>query len=147
MQKLLHISEALSIAIHVCLWIATDDPAYQPSAEIAQTLGFSYHHFAKVIQRLVREGILETVRGAKGGIRLAQPAADITLLRLYEATGGAPLKPHRCLLDPDICDGRACSLGYIIEAENNRLHDILERTTLAGLSRSFDRSKIGNPAK
>jgi Rrf2 family protein len=142
MPGLLNIPEAMSIALHTCLWIADGDRAFRPSPEIAKNLGFSYNHFAKVVQRLVRAGLLETERGPKGGIRLARTPKTISMLEIYEAAGGEPLRPHRCLLDPKICAGRACALGHLIESENERLHKTMKQTTLAGLARSFDKTQL-----
>lgn len=142
MPGLLNIPESMSIALHTCLWIVDDPRAFRPSPAIAKELGFSYHHFAKVVQRLVHAGLLETERGPKGGIRLARDPRKISMLDVYEAAGGEPLRPHRCLLDPKICAGRACALGRLIESENDRLYKTMKQTTLAGLARSFDRSKL-----
>ena len=142
MPGLLNVPESMSIALHTCLWVADGNPAFRPSPEIAKNLGFSYNHFAKVVQRLVHAGVLETERGPRGGIRLARDPKAITLLDVYEAAGGEPLRPHRCLLDPKICAGRACALGHLIESENARLHKTMQETTLAGLARSFDKSKL-----
>ena len=143
MPGLLNVPEGLSIALHTCLWIAdAGDRPFRPSPEIAKNLGFSYNHFAKVVQRLVHAGLLETERGPKGGIRLARDPKAVTMLDVYEAAGGEPLRPHRCLLDPKICAGRACALGHLIESENARLHKTMQETTLAGLARSFDKSKL-----
>jgi Rrf2 family protein len=142
MPGLLNIPEAMSIALHTCLWIADGDRAFRPSPEIAKNLGFSYNHFAKVVQRLVRAGLLETERGPKGGIRLARTPKTISMLEIYEAAGGEPLRPHRCLLDPKICAGRACALGHLIESENERLHKTMKQTTLAGLARSLDKTQL-----
>ena len=142
MPGLLNIPESMSIALHTCLWIADGDRTFRPSPAIARNLGFSYNHFAKVVQTLVRAGLLETERGPKGGIRLARDPKHVTMLEIYEAAGGEPLPAHRCLLDPQICAGRACALGHLIESENNRLHKTMQQTTLAGLARSFDKSKL-----
>ena len=142
MPGLLNIPESMSIALHTCLWIVDDPRAFRPSPAIAKELGFSYHHFAKVVQRLVHAGLLETERGPKGGIRLARDPRKISMLDVYEAAGGTPLRPHRCLLDPKICAGRACALGRLIESENDRLHKTMKHTTLAGLARSFDKAQL-----
>ena len=143
MPGLLNIPEGLSIALHTCLWIAdAGDRPFRPSPEIAKNLGFSYNHFAKVVQRLVHAGLLETERGPKGGIRLARDSKSLTLLDIYEAAGGEPLRPHHCLLDPSVCKGCACGLGRLIEKENARLHKTMKETTLASLVRSFDRSQL-----
>ena len=115
---------------------------FRSSPALAKELGFSYHHFAKVVQRLVRSGLLETERGPKGGIRLARAPRTITLLDVYEAAGGEPLRPHRCLLDPKICAGRACAFGHLVERENELLHRKMKQTTLANLARSLDKTQL-----
>ena len=143
MPGLLNIPEGLSIALHTCLWIAdAGDRPFRPSPEIAKNLGFSYNHFAKVVQRHVHAGLLETERGPKGGIRLARDPKKLTLLDVYKAAGGEPLAPHRCMLDPKICAGRACAFGHLVERENELLHRKMLKTTLAGLAKSFDRSQL-----
>jgi Rrf2 family protein len=142
MPGLLNIPESMSIALHTCLWIADDSRDFRPSPKIAQELGFSYNHFAKVVQRLVHAGLLETERGPRGGIRLARDPQKTSMLEIYEAAGGEPLRPHRCLLDPKICAGRACALGHLIESENGRLHKTMKQTTLASLARSLDKTQL-----
>lgn len=142
MPGLLNIPEGLSIALHICLWIADGKRAFRPSPKIAKELGFSYNHFAKVVQRLVHAGLLETERGPRGGIRLARDPKAVSMLEIYEAAGGEPLRPHRCLLDPSVCKGGACALGRLIETENDRLHKTMKQTTLAGLARSFDKTQL-----
>ena len=142
MPGLLNVPESMSIAIHTCLWVADGNQTFRPSPKIAKDLGFSYNHFAKVVQRLEHAGLLETERGPKGGIRLARDSKSLTLLDIYEAAGGEPLRPHHCLLDPSVCKGCACGLGRLIEKENARLHKTMKETTLASLVRSFDKTQL-----
>ena len=145
MQGFLNIPAAVSIGLHTCLWMAAGDQPSYSSAAIARHLGFSYHHVAKVVQRLGRAGIIAATRGSKGGIRLARDPRRLTLLDIYLAAGGTPREPHRCLLDPSICPGRACAFGHLVERENNRLHHTMQKTTLARLARTFDRNQLESP--
>jgi Rrf2 family transcriptional regulator, iron-sulfur cluster assembly transcription factor len=64
-------------------------------ADIAQRTGVPVAHLAKVVQSLVRAGLVETTRGRRGGVRLARPADDIVLREVIEAVQG-PLRFLRC---------------------------------------------------
>ena len=142
MPGLLNVPESMSIALHTCLWIADGERAFRSSPKIAKELGFSYNHFAKVVQKLVHAGLLETERGPRGGIRLARDSKSLTLLDIYEAAGGPPLPAHRCLLDPSVCKGCACGIGRLIEQENARLHKKMKETSIASLVRSLDKTQL-----
>ena len=143
MLGLLNISEAMSIALHTCAWLADDPEKFHSARQISDKLGFSAHHFAKVVQQLVRAGILETERGPSGGAKLARNAAAITLLEIYVAAGGNP-DTKGCLLKSNICDGKSCMLGKLMAAENKRLLILLRKTTLASLVRSLKKNRKAN---
>lgn len=140
MLGLLNISEAMSIALHTCACLAEDPSRFHSARQISDKLGFSPHHFAKVVQQLARAGLLETERGPAGGAKLARDAGDITLLEIYIAAGGTP--DHKgCLLKSNICDGTSCTLGKLMAAENKRLVTLLKKTTLASLVHSLKKNR------
>jgi len=145
MLGLLNISEAMSIALHTCVCLAEDPERFHSARQISEKLGFSANHFAKVVQQLVRAGLLETERGPSGGAKLARPAAKITLLDIYVAAGG---NPHckGCLLKHDICKGSSCALGKLMARENKRLAILLKTVTLDSVVRSLKRNRIGKKA-
>jgi len=143
MLGLLNISEAMSIALHTCAWLADDQKRFHSARQISERLGFSTHHFAKVVQQLVRAGLLETERGPAGGCRLARPASEVTLLEIYVAAGGNPIYKG-CLLKHDICQGDGCALGKLMAKENARLIKLLKTVKLDSVVRSLKRNRIGN---
>lgn len=56
-------------------------PARQLSvADLAASLGASPHHLAKVLRTLGRAGLVESVRGARGGYRCVANAKRVTLM-------------------------------------------------------------------
>ena len=139
MLGLLNISEAMSIALHTCAWLAGNPETFSSARTISAKLGFSPHHSAKVVQQLVRAGILETERGPAGGARLARRPEDITLIDIYIAAGGVPDYTD-CLLKHEICDGKSCALGQLMTKENKRLIALLKRTSLASIVRSLKKN-------
>jgi Rrf2 family transcriptional regulator, nitric oxide-sensitive transcriptional repressor len=104
-------------------------------AEMAQNYGISHHHLTKVVNDLSRQGLVQTVRGRSGGVRLAQPAAQIRLgavvrasepdFRLVEcfdkATNTCPLTPF-CQLKRVLQGALA---AYLAELDQVTLADLL----------------------
>lgn len=136
MASLVRVSEAASIAIHTCLWLASESDAYHRSGRICEVLRFSTAHFAKVMQTLARAGLVTSVRGPTGGTRLARPAHDITLLTIYEAVDG-PARRTECLLAPEVCRSSCCALGSKLAEHNDALCRLLAATTLETLARNL----------
>lgn len=67
------------------------------AAQIAERYRLPPTVVAKVIQRLVKEGIALGTRGVAGGYRLARPAAEIPLLDIVEVFEG-PRGESECVL-------------------------------------------------
>lgn len=55
--------------------------------DIATAEGMSTEHAAKMMRVLRKAGIVESVRGASGGYRLARPAEEITIWEVLTALG------------------------------------------------------------
>jgi Rrf2 family transcriptional regulator, nitric oxide-sensitive transcriptional repressor len=73
--------------------------------------GLSRNHLHKVVQELAALGVVRTLRGARGGVALARPAAEIrlgslvrqleadqSLVECFRADGGACVLTPRCRL-------------------------------------------------
>jgi len=73
-----------------------------PLREIAAQEKLPQGFLSKIFQRLVRQGLLESNRGAHGGYTLARPAPVITLRQILEAIEGPDLF-DRCLFSYRRC--------------------------------------------
>ncbi|KKB86772.1 hypothetical protein VW29_00485 [Devosia limi DSM 17137] len=73
-------------AIRALVYCAVNQPGLSRVADIARAYGISELFLFKLIKPLVENGLIETVRGRHGGIRLGKPAADITLLETIRLT-------------------------------------------------------------
>jgi Rrf2 family protein len=138
-------SEAASIAVHASLRMARTPKRLTRSGEICKIFTFSESHFAKVMQALARAGVVESVRGPRGGTRLARPPQAITLLEVYEALDG-PFNEDRCLLSPKVCTTRCCPIGREITRLNRELRKTLAGATLQAMSAATDWSRFEKPA-
>ncbi|HYW81468.1 MAG TPA: Rrf2 family transcriptional regulator [Thermoguttaceae bacterium] len=129
----MNISEAVSLAIHTMAVLATNDRQRLRNQAIAELLGASGHHLAKVMQRLVKAGLVDSACGPQGGFLLGKPATKVSLLAIYEAIEG-PLPDQMCLLNEPHCRGGCCILGQTLYSIHRQLRDYLHDTTLAELA-------------
>jgi Rrf2 family protein len=69
-------------------------PAHWSTAEeIALATRAPIEYLRKILQRLVRSGILASGRGRRGGFRLVRDPAQVSLLELFESIHG-PIGPE-----------------------------------------------------
>ncbi len=117
--------------------------------EIAQAYGISENHLVKVVHRLGQTGLVETVRGRGGGLRLAVPPERIRVgevVRLTEEGLGpvecfTPQGEPRPRAPTDAAGGAGCVIAGPCGLQRT-LHEalraymaVLDRTTLADLLR------------
>jgi len=83
------LSDGVEWGLHCCTLLALlPDDAALPASRLAEFHGVPAAYLAKHLQALSRAGIVEAVAGARGGYRLARPAAEVTLLDVVEAVEG-----------------------------------------------------------
>jgi Rrf2 family transcriptional regulator, nitric oxide-sensitive transcriptional repressor len=73
-------------ALRCLMLLAMRDGRPVPIPEIARTMSISEDHLAKIVQRLVRLGYVQTTRGRLGGVRLAREPREINLGEFVRST-------------------------------------------------------------
>lgn len=124
------ISEASSLALHTMAYLAAHPGRLISNRVIARELGVSAAHLSKVLQRLARAGLLESLRGPTGGFRLGRPAGEISLMEVYEAIDGK-FQPSSCLLGRPVCRGGKCVLGELGRNLERQTREYLLNTKLS----------------
>lgn len=128
------LSDAANLAFHSMLVLSSQPAGTQQSvAYLAQYLGVSENHLAKVMQRLAKVGLVVSRRGPKGGFVLGRPSKDITLLEIYETMEG-PLSHRTCMLEQPICKGDCCLMGHLLDTVQDQLRAHLTNTSLADVT-------------
>jgi Rrf2 family iron-sulfur cluster assembly transcriptional regulator len=90
-------------------------------------------HLRKLLQRLVRAGLVESVRGVAGGFRLARRPEEIDLLSAVEAVQGK-LAVNRCLLGRRGCPRQKdCPLSAKLAQIQEGLGALFRNVKLADL--------------
>jgi Rrf2 family iron-responsive transcriptional regulator len=124
-----------SYAIRTLIYCAVNAPELSRVADIAKAHAISELFLFKLIKPLVENGLIETVRGRHGGIRLGRPASEITLLDTIRLTEDS-FAMAECFEGGDItcplvsnCDVNS-ALGEALQA----FFAVLDSYTIADLS-------------
>lgn len=129
MTKIFGFSEASYIALHCMGLIAENKGGKLSIREMAEKLGVSEAHLAKVILRLSRSELINTTRGPGGGAVLAKPAKDITYLEIVESIEG-PILDHGCVFGREKCVYKNCMFKGFLSKVTNETRAWLESNTL-----------------
>lgn len=99
------ITREADYAIRIVLSLARHAPKPAPvSAEsVSEEMAIPYRFVRKIAGKLVRAGIVRSLRGRTGGLRLARRPATISLLDVLYAVDPATVTLNLCLLDPSAC--------------------------------------------
>ncbi len=101
--------------------------------EIAESQKISEKYISRLIIELRRAGLVQSVRGSRGGYRLAQRPADLTLLKIIETMEG-PIRLVECLSTPEYCQqSDDCVARSVWDLVNHDIRQKLESLTLQDL--------------
>jgi Rrf2 family protein len=123
-------------AVRCVLYLARQEGRIANVGLIAEKMNIPKSFLAKILQRLVRESIVESSRGMNGGFRLLKKPENITLLEMLTIIQGvAPV--NTCAIDKRRCELNAqCSVHPIwveIRTEIERSLGVKTIADLAGL--------------
>ena len=128
------LTQASELAVRSLVVIAleSDGEPLTPRA-LASRMDCSASYLSKVLGSLTRAGILSSVRGARGGVLLARPTAEITLLEVVEACDGFLVANYCRQLDP--VPEAVCGFHVAMKEIHDTMVGMLTRWTLADLLR------------
>ena len=121
-------------AVRTLVYCAVNQPGLSRVADIARAYGISELFLFKLIKPLVENGLLETVRGRHGGIRLGKPAEDITLLETIRLTE-ENFALAECFEDGNDCPlVGECDLNGALREALGAFFTVLQSYTIADLA-------------
>jgi Rrf2 family cysteine metabolism transcriptional repressor len=113
--------------------------------DIAERQEISLPYLEHLIIPLISAGIIKSIRGAKGGIKLSKEPREIKLNEVMRILEG-PLAPADCLRDAKSCRRSGfCATQDIWDEMGKAMEKVLESTTLQDLAER-QISKQGKPA-
>lgn len=128
----MYLTQHTDYGLRVLIYTAINDDTLVNISTIADTYGISKSHLMKVVTALVKGGFLSSIRGKRGGLKLAMPAEDINIgavvrhlepMQLVECMGDR----NDCLITP------SCRLSGILGGAVKSFFNYLDGFTLADL--------------
>lgn len=129
-------STACEYAIRALAELAHQPERFVPLKALAQRGGIPVHFLGKILQDLVRAGVLASAKGPRGGFRLARRPEELTLFEVKRVIDG-PVELKRCALGlPQCSDEQPCSHHELWSSIRKQVEDFMKLTTVAELGRA-----------
>ncbi|MFA5505579.1 MAG: Rrf2 family transcriptional regulator [Vulcanimicrobiota bacterium] len=146
---MLKLTTKSSYGLRACLTLAASNDRLS-SAEIAEREQIPRRYLEQILSSLRQSGLVQSVRGAKGGYSLGKPPEQITVAQLVKSVEGI-LPPMLCTnpeLQSETCrsDSDCNCRGLCSELESS-VARVLEGTTLADIlsgRKSLSTTTTGN---
>ena len=121
------------------------DAASASAREIAEAYDIPVELMAKVLQRLVRRGLLTSHQGTRGGYRLSRSASMISVADVIQAIDG-PLTVTACSTDAENCGQYSkCSIRDPLWRIKDRIVAALATCSLQEMSADVPIEHVGAP--
>jgi len=126
---MLRLSKFADYGTQVMVYMAKDG-AVHSATEVSAELGIAAPTVSKILKMLVREDLVESVMGAKGGYRLSRDPAEINIAEIINAMDG-PISITECS-GTTICEREStCSTRSNWQGINHIIQNALEKVNLA----------------
>jgi Rrf2 family protein len=141
----MEITRQADYAIRAILFLSEKEGnGRSPTNVIAREKHIPPSFLAKIISQLSVAGLVQTSRGARGGVTLARPSNQINLLEVIEAIDG-PIQINECALDREACPfGKDCAVAPLWSDLQEEMVTRLRTTTFATLVRSNGKPASSN---
>jgi Rrf2 family protein len=142
---LMQVPRRVDYGLRAVIYLSVQDPERCCSiTEIAKQQGVPKKFLEKIIQDLIRSGLIKSKRGACGGYTLARSADEISFYEVIEALEG-PIAVNACMDEHMSCDQLPpCSMLNVWSEVQRKVTEVLTSTTIADLKRKPCRDLIGS---
>jgi len=127
---MLRISKMADYGTIILTTMAKEPDRTRSVAEIVSFTGLPVPSVSKLLKRFIREGLVLSLRGAKGGYRLSRSPAEISTAQILQAIDG-PIGVTECSSHPGACHHEAgCQVRANWQMVNRAMLKALEQITL-----------------
>lgn len=126
-------SQATDYALHaMCYLVATEPDNPVSVQQLAEKLGVSPTYLSKMLTKLVKAGLIQSISGANGGYRLRRNREEITFLDVIHAIEGTA-SLFECGLD----HGSECLIQQVVTEAELQMEQYLKNKKIYELAGQF----------
>jgi Rrf2 family iron-responsive transcriptional regulator len=133
----MRLTKQTNYAVRIMMYCAANGEKLSRIPEIAKAYDVSELFLFKILQPLHKAGLVDTIRGRNGGVRLGRPADKITLLDVVRVTEES-FSMAECFDDGEsdcpLID--SCGLNSALRKALNAFFDVLSQYTIDDLVKS-----------
>jgi Rrf2 family nitric oxide-sensitive transcriptional repressor len=131
----MRLTQYSTFALRTLQYVALHDPDLVTVDDVSRAHRISKAHLVKVAHELGQRGYVQTIRGRKGGMRLARPADQITVGEIVRWTE-APLELVECFNpETNTCPLEGvCHLSRGIQRALRAFLSVLDDMTIADIT-------------
>jgi Rrf2 family protein len=132
----MNLHRQVDYAIRCVTYLSGTRERLATKTEIAQAVRAPDLFVAKILQKLVRSGLVASTRGVRGGFALASDPSKLSVLDVMDVAQ-EPAAPRPCVLNPRACDFRAdCPMHPVWVRIHQSTMRELKKTTIASLAQA-----------
>ncbi len=140
----MRLTDYTDYTLRVLIYCASNPDRLVTISEIADAYAISRNHLMKIVHELGRQGVLETVRGRRGGLRLLRAPSEITVGEIVRKAEGDfamvecfDRRTNTCRLTPHCTFKRVLSRAleaYFAVLDEVTLEEVSSRRSATGRS-------------
>lgn len=97
--------------------------------DIAQAQDLSVKYLEHIMKKLIKAGLVKSIRGPKGGYVLSRPAGEISTGEILRALEGS-ISPTLCVSGGKCEKGSKCEAVYVWKKLKAAIDDVVDNVTL-----------------
>ena len=129
----MQLTRAADYGVRAMIQLGSENHGTRASlSELAQAAEVSPAFLSKVLQRLVKAGLIASRRGKRGGFEMLDRGREASLLEILDALDGIPAL-NLCLLDGGCHRSPWCPTHLVWKEAQDRMREVLGAASLSQL--------------
>ncbi len=130
----MQLSKFTDYSLRVLIYLGCKGEARSTIEEIADRYAISKEHLRKIVHHLALSGVIESKRGRGGGLRLARPAAEISIGEVVRSCEENFALVECFAPDDEPCKiAGTCRFAWMLHEALTAFLEVLDRYSLADI--------------